>query len=106
MGVPIAEADLCLIPEIPIVTEGPTSIFAHLKRVLQRKGHAVVVVAEGAGEELLTADKLKRGEPIEVDAGGNRKLPPIGTWLKKAISQYFESEGIKTAIKYLDPSCT
>ena len=34
-------------------------------------GHAVIVVAEGAGEELL-------GQSIEMDASGNRKLPAIG----------------------------
>jgi 6-phosphofructokinase 1 len=39
------------------------------------KGHAVIVVAEGAGEELL-------GQSAETDAGGNRKLPPIGVFMK------------------------
>jgi 6-phosphofructokinase 1 len=63
---PCAEVDLCLIPEVPIVLEGQTSIFGHLERVIARQGHAVVVVAEGAGEELLAADKLAKGEKIEV----------------------------------------
>jgi 6-phosphofructokinase 1 len=45
--------DLCLIPELPIHLEGPNSHLVHLRRVLKEHGHAVVVVAEGAGEEIL-----------------------------------------------------
>jgi hypothetical protein len=51
--------------------------------ILILKGHAVVVVAEGAGEELL-------GQSTEIDAGGNRKLPPIGDFLKSKIIEYFK----------------
>ncbi len=71
----LAEVDLCLIPEVPVVLEGRTSILAHLERVLARQGHAVVVVAEGAGEELLTAEKLARGEPVEVRATHTTRPP-------------------------------
>ena len=65
------DIDLCLVPEIPIVLEGDNGYLPFLHRRVLEKGHAVVVVAEGAGEELL-------GESAEVDAGGNKKLPPIG----------------------------
>ena len=65
------DCDLCLIPEAPIVIEGSNNILDHLVRKVKKNGHAVVVVAEGAGEELLGAES-------EVDKGGNRKLPAIG----------------------------
>ena len=68
------------MPEVPIVLE---DALPHLERVVDKKGHAVVVVAEGAGEELL-------GASVEVDAGGNKKLPPIGAWLTKQIKAYFK----------------
>jgi len=55
------------------------------------------VVAEGAGEELL-------GKSAETDAGGNRKLPAIGEFLKSKISEYFKQQGSETTIKYVDPS--
>ena len=45
--------DLCLIPELKIRISGPNNHFDHLRRVLGTRGHAVVVVAEGAGEQLL-----------------------------------------------------
>jgi len=69
-----------LVPEVPIVLE---DALPHLERVVDKKGHAVVVVAEGAGEELL-------GASAEKDAGGNKKLPPIGAWLTKQIKAYFK----------------
>ena len=45
--------DLCLIPELEITLDGPNSHMAHLRRVLKLRHHAVVVVAEGAGEALI-----------------------------------------------------
>lgn len=47
------DVDLCLVPEVPLVLEGETGCLEHLKRVVDAKGYAVVVVAEGAGEDLL-----------------------------------------------------
>lgn len=57
----------------------------HLVQRVQQKGHAVVVVAEGAGEELL-------GQSAEKDASGNKKLPAIGEFLKAKIGDYFKSQ--------------
>ena len=68
------DIDLCLVPEIALTDEllrGPEGYLAFLMRRVQEKGHAVVVVAEGAGEDLC-------GKSAEVDKGGNRKLPKIG----------------------------
>jgi len=91
------DVDLCLVPEVPIVMDGDEGILAHLQRVILEKGHAVVVVAEGAGEELL-------GKSAETDAGGNRKLPQIGEWIKKEIEKYFAAQGTPATVKYIDPS--
>jgi 6-phosphofructokinase 1 len=63
--------DLCLVPEVTIELEGERGILPFLMQRVKEQGHAVVVVAEGAGEELL-------GQSSVTDAGGNRKLPPIG----------------------------
>ena len=63
------DVDLCLVPEVPIVLE---DALPHLERVVDKKGHAVVVVAEGAGEELLGA---QRAEALTMFGGGKKKSP-------------------------------
>jgi len=55
------------------------------------------VVAEGAGEEIL-------GASSETDASGNKKLPQIGEFMKKAINEYFQKQGEDATVKYIDPS--
>ncbi len=52
--------DLCLLPELPITLEGRNNHLDHLRRVLAYRGHAVVVLAEGAGEDLLGARCVSR----------------------------------------------
>merc|ERR1712232_23672 len=92
-----ADVDLCLVPEVPIALEGTHNIFSHIEKVVQKKGHAVIVVAEGAGEEVL-------GQSAEVDAGGNRKLPEIGVFIKKRIAEHFKKSGKECQVKYIEPS--
>ena len=55
---------------------------------LRSKGHAVVVVAEGAGEEYMKS--LQKGTDKEQvkDGGGHTKLPPIGVFVKETIEKY------------------
>ena len=91
------DVDLCLIPEVKVELDGKYGILGHISRVLEKKGHAVVVVAEGAGEELV-------GASAEVDAGGNRKLPEIGPFIKDALNRHFKAEGTTVNVKYIDPS--
>ena len=86
------DVDLCLIPEVPIVLDGPTGCLPHLWERVKQKGYAVVVVAEGAGEELL-------GESTETDASGNKKLPQIGEHMKKVINEYFQKKGEEATVK-------
>ena len=91
------DVDLCLIPEVPIVLDGEKGCMPHVWDKVKTKGYCVIVVAEGAGEELL-------GESTETDASGNKKLPAIGEFLKKEIGAYFKSRGEEATVKYIDPS--
>uniref|UniRef100_A0AAV1VLC5 Phosphofructokinase domain-containing protein n=1 Tax=Peronospora matthiolae TaxID=2874970 RepID=A0AAV1VLC5_9STRA len=91
------DVNLCLVPEIPIELDGPRSCLDHLEHVVEEQGHGVVVVAEGAGEELL-------GTSVEADAGGNKKLPPIGAFMKDRIQEHFAKKGKECTVKYIDPS--
>jgi len=60
-----------------------------------------VVVAEGAGEELLGTTTTT----TETDASGNKKLPKIGEYMKTTIVDYFQQRHSETAtVKYIDPS--
>mmetsp|Transcript_11777 Transcript_11777/g.27567 ORF Transcript_11777/g.27567 Transcript_11777/m.27567 type:complete len:539 (-) Transcript_11777:851-2467(-) len=93
------DVDLCLVPEVPIVLKGQQGCLPHIMRRVKDQGYAVIVVAEGAGEELL-------GTSAEIDAGGNRKLPPIGDFMKKQVEEYFKENGAVATVKYIDPSYT
>ncbi|CAD7929591.1 unnamed protein product [Amoebophrya sp. A25] len=92
-----SSVDLCLIPEVPVVLEGEKGVLPHLARVLHTRGHAVVVVAEGAGEELM-------GSAAETDKSGNKKLPAIGEFMTNAIKNYFKKLEEEVTVKYIDPS--
>jgi len=96
------DVDLCLIPEVPVVFSGPASFGAHVQAVIRRKGHAVVVVAEGAGEKDILAEH-KQADAGK-DAGGNKLLPEVGPWLKEKLTSYLTQRGCKPIIKYIDPS--
>eukprot|EP01036_Dinobryon_divergens_P022498 gene22498-30759_t len=82
---------------VEIELEGENGCLPYLMQRVKEQGHAVVVVAEGAGEELL-------GQSAETDAGGNRKLPAIGEFLKRKIVEYFKQHGEEATVKYIDPS--
>ena len=66
---------------------------------MKQQGYAVIVVAEGAGEDVL-------GVSAETDASGNKKLPPIGTFMKEQVEEYFKKKGDVATVKYIDPSYT
>jgi 6-phosphofructokinase 1 len=95
-------ADNCvnyvLIPEVPFQLEGKNGLLACLEKRLTGRGHAVVVVAEGAGQHLMQND------PSAKDASGNAKFGDIGPFLKKQIETHFKSKGQETNLKYIDPS--
>ena len=92
------DVNFVLIPEVDFDLEGPAGLLNALeKRLIDRK-HAVIVVAEGAGQKFFKDDKN------EQDASGNIKLKDIGLFLKETISYYFAGRGIDVTIKYIDPS--
>lgn len=91
------DVDLVLVPEVPIVMDGKDGILPFLRKRLKEQGYAVVVVAEGAGEELL-------GIADGVDDGGNKKKPKIGEFICEQIPKYLGKYGEETTIKYIDPS--
>ena len=96
-----ADVNFCLVPEIAFALEGERGLFAQLERRLARRQHAVIVVAEGAGQDLIAAESLF--EP-EVDASGNVLKQDIGRFLKDKIAAYFAGRQIPMTIKYIDPS--
>jgi 6-phosphofructokinase 1 len=89
------EVNLCLVPEVPFHLDGPRGVLAFLRERLRKRGHAVVVVAEGAGQDLLAAGGAK-------DASGNVKLGDVGTFLRDTVAREFKD--LEVNVKYIDPS--
>ncbi len=92
------EVNFCLIPEIPFKLEGEGGFLNALKKRTLKRAHAVIVVAEGTGQDLL---ENKGGER---DASGNIKLRDIGPFLREKIESYFRAEKIPVVMRYLEPS--
>ena len=90
--------DVCLIPETPFEISGPEGICNDLEEKLERNHHAVIVVAEGAGQELFQNSETRQ------DASGNILKDDIGELLRQEITSHFKGKGIPISIKYLDPS--
>jgi 6-phosphofructokinase 1 len=88
------QVGLCLIPEIGFSIDG---VVQAAKQRIDRDGYVVIVVAEGAGQDLLAAD-------AEWDASGNPRHGDIGTFLKDKIPETFRGQGTSVTLKYIDPS--
>ena len=88
-----------LVPEMDFTLEGEKGLLNSLKKRLDLKHHAVIVVAEGAGQHLMNSkeDSVK-------DASGNIKHADIGIFLKEKIAEYFKTIEQEVTIKYIDPS--
>jgi 6-phosphofructokinase 1 len=92
------EVNFCLIPEVPFVLEGKNGLLEALLRRLESAHHAVVAVAEGAGQDLI------KQLPADTDASGNKRYADIGVYLKDQIVTYFKQQAIPVDVKYFDPS--
>ncbi|MFP4363767.1 MAG: ATP-dependent 6-phosphofructokinase [Spirochaetia bacterium] len=93
------EVNYVLIPEIPFELEGKNGLFENLEQRLKTRKHAVIVVAEGAGQDLVAKQNT------EFDASGNRRLMDIGVFLKEEIKNYFKNiKKMEVNVKYIDPS--
>ncbi len=94
------DANFVLVPEVDFELGGTNGFLPHLLRRLRARQHAVVVVAEGAGQHLFDADP----EGQATDASGNVRLRDIGTFLRDRISEYLRRIGVPFNLKYIDPS--
>jgi 6-phosphofructokinase 1 len=92
------EADFVLVPEIPFDLKGDNGLLRHLEERHMRQGHAMIVVAEGAGQQYVGSEG--------VDLGGNKKFGDIGLFLRSEILQYFAAKKREVSFKYIDPSYT
>jgi 6-phosphofructokinase 1 len=91
-----SDVNFCLIPEVPFTLE----IFLKaLDERLEKREHAVIVVAEGAGQDIL-------GEAAERDASGNIRFQDVGIFLRDRINAFFKRTGMEISLKYIDPSYT
>ncbi len=95
------DVDFCLIPEVPFTLHGQGGFLEALDKRLEERKHAVVVVAEGAGQRLLSEANME-----ERDASGNIRLEDVGLFLKHEMGQHLTSRGEDFTIKYIDPSYT
>ena len=92
------DVNFVLIPEVDINLEGPNGLLNALEKRLHERKHAVIVVAEGAGQKFFKEKEQHR------DASGNIKLHDIGQFLKDKIVSYFHEKAIDVSVKYIDPS--
>ena len=93
------EANFVLIPEVPFDLDGPHGFLACLHRRLVSRHHAVVVVAEGAGQQY-----IPEAERCGTDASGNPVLGDIGRYLRGRIAAHFRQHAVPVTVKYIDPS--
>lgn len=98
------DVNVCLVPEVPFRLDGPSGLLAHIERRLADRGHAVIVVAEGCGKQLVNDATAPR------DASGNLRFASseldIGPHLKNVITKHLEQRQIPHSLKYIDPSYT
>ncbi|XVF89141.1 hypothetical protein PTKIN_Ptkin19aG0106600 [Pterospermum kingtungense] len=95
------DVDCCLIPESPFYLEGSGGLYEYIKKRLKENGHMVIVVAEGAGQDLLSESLQSMNVQ---DASGNKLLQDVGLWLSQRIREHFSKKKIPVNLKYIDPT--
>lgn len=91
--------NFCLIPELEFDMQGPNGLLKALERRFKSgKDHAIIVVAEGAGQRHIESER------VEKDKSGNILKHDIGEYLKSEITRHFAQIGVETSVKYFDPS--
>lgn len=91
------DVNFVLVPEVPFDLEGPHGLLMYLKERLAKRKHAVIVIAEGAGQNLLPQSTSK-------DASGNTIFADVGIYIKDRIAAWFKNQQIEVSIRYIDPS--
>ena len=94
----LKDVNYCLVPELIFDLDGEQGLLADLKRRVVNRGHAVILVAEGAGQRYCA------GDTKEYDPSGNIRLGDIGVFLRDKIKAYFEEQKVELNLKYIDPS--
>jgi 6-phosphofructokinase 1 len=94
------DTNFVLIPEVPFTLEGKNGFLPSLEKRIKSSGHAVVLVAEGAGQDLMH----RIDDPVETDPSGNLRLYDIGIFLKNKIENYFQRINQEINLKYIEPS--
>jgi len=92
------DVNFVLIPEIDFDLEGENGLLAKLENRLRQRKHAVILVAEGAGQRFFDTSKK------EYDASGNLKLHDIGVFLRERLKEHFNARNLDITLKYIDPS--
>ena len=92
-----SNVDFVLIPEVSFELEGKGGLLESLRNRLRKRGHAVIVVAEGAGQHLMQGHDA-------TDASGNKRYGDIGQFLKERIQAFFKKRRSEVNLKYIDPS--
>lgn len=92
------DVNFALVPEVPFELEGDRGLLNLLRQRVLSRHHAVIVVAEGAGQHLLARSEIRR------DASGNILPKDIGPFIARTIKDYFGQEDIPATVKYIDPS--
>jgi 6-phosphofructokinase 1 len=91
-------ANFCLVPEVPFQLEGSGGLLSLVEQRVRERRHAVIVVAEGAGQYFFENKEARH------DASGNVKLGDIGLFLKERLTAHFAGSGYPVNLKYIDPS--
>ena len=94
------DANFVLIPEVPFDLEGELGFLKTLEKRIKERGHAVILVAEGAGQDILEANNSE----YKTDASGNVRLKDIGLFLKQEIEKHFHDISVEINLKYIEPS--
>jgi 6-phosphofructokinase 1 len=92
------EANAVLIPEVPFALEGKNGLLEMIEQRISSRGHAVIITAEGAGQDLFPDAEHS------TDASGNKLHSDIGLLLKDRITRHFKERKIELNLKYIDPS--
>ena len=90
------QVNFCLVPEVPF---GLETFLRALQGRLEKRGHAVIVVAEGTGQDLMKGTG-------ETDPSGNIRVGDIGLFLRDQIRAFFSRLGTAVNLRYIDPSYT
>jgi 6-phosphofructokinase 1 len=98
----MSDVNFVLIPEVPFDLEGENGFLKVLEKRLRQRYHCVILIAEGAGQELMH----RENDTVETDASGNLRLQDVGPFLKIRIEQYFKQKNLEVNLKYIDPSYT